>query len=812
MKLTIRPLLYFTVPFLLLLILFNGKQAFAQNVNEKELFNTGWKFHKGELKEAQSVTFADEGWRKLTLPHDWSIEGPFSNQWASATAFLPGGIGWYRKIFNLSPAQKGKRLYIYFDGVYMNSEVWINGHHLGKRPNGFIPFEYDITPYVSQTKGNVIAVKVDHSEFADSRWYTGSGIYRNVYLKVKEPVHLKLWGVGFSSPVVSEDKAEGHVELAIVNHQAGSAAITVKTSLINASGRIVVQKDLSVRVPANGSAPADLRFSVNKPLLWSVDQPNLYKLKITLWQNGKQTDYWQEEVGFRSIFFDVDKGFFLNDMAMKLKGVCIHDDAGALGVAVPAEVWIRRLRKLKAVGCNAIRLSHNPHADYLYRLCDQIGFLVMDEAFDEWEYGKNKWVEGWNVGTPAQFGYHEYFKEWAERDVKDMVLRSRNHPSIIMWSIGNEIDYPNDPYTHAVLDSGRNPQIYGKGFMPDHPPVSRLGELSGMLVSAVKSVDRSRPVTAALAGVVMSNTTDYPNNLDVVGYNYQEYRYREDHENYPNRIIYGSENGMHVSAWNAVDSNEYISAQYLWTGIDYLGEAGKWPSRSNEAGLLDLAGFEKSAYYLRSALWLKEPVVYLNSFAGEASERTVRNARLSGRSWNWTAGSKSKISCYTNCEEAELFLNGRSLGKKAVPKDHLVLFDPVDFVAGELSVKGYQQGKEVCSDAIRTAGAATVLKALVYRDKLIDPASPYQQIEVSVHDAKGVLVYEADGMLTVKANDDAVILGIENGDPGSHDSFTDQQHQVRNGKLIIYIKKANGEKPTQLTLSYPGASSTQVTI
>ncbi|WP_069659630.1 sugar-binding domain-containing protein [Arcticibacter eurypsychrophilus] len=811
MKLTIKPL-RIIIPLLLLLILLNGKTAFAQNVNEKESFNTGWKFHKGDLKEAQSATFSDQDWRGVILPHDWSIEGPFSNQWASATGYLPGGIGWYRKSFSLSQAQKGKRLYIYFDGVYMNSEVWINGHYLGKRPNGFTPFEYDITPYVNQVEKNVIAVKADHSEFADSRWYTGSGIYRNVYLKVKEAVHLKLWGVGFSTPLVNQAKADAQVNLSIVNHQSAIAAITVKTSLTDALGRVAAQKDLSLQVPANGSAPADLNFTVNKPLLWSVDQPNLYQLRVSLWQNGKQMDHWQDEVGFRSIHFDADKGFFLNDVAMKLKGVCIHDDAGALGVAVPEEVWVRRLRKLKAVGCNSIRLSHNPHAEYLYRLCDEMGFLVMDEAFDEWEYGKNKWVEGWNVGKPAQFGYHEYFKEWAERDVKDMVLRSRNHASIIMWSIGNEIDYPNDPYTHAVLDSGRNPQIYGKGFMQDHPPVSRLAEISKKLVAAVKSVDRSRPVTAALAGVVMSNTTDYPNNLDVVGYNYQEYRYKEDHENYPKRIIYGSENGMHVSAWNAVDSNQYISAQYLWTGIDYLGEAGKWPSRSNEAGLLDLAGFEKSAYYLRSSLWLKEPVIYLNTFDGEASERTVRNARLSGRSWNWTAGSKSKVSCYSNCDEAELFLNGHSLGKKVVPKDHLVLFDPIDFVVGELSVKGYRQGKEVSSDAIRTAGPATVIKAAVYRDKLIDQASPYQQIEVSVHDSKGVPVYLADGMLTVKTNDDVVIQGIENGDPAAHDSFTDQQHQVRNGKLIIYIKKANGGKPAKLTLSYPGASSTQVNI
>ncbi|GAA4317644.1 glycoside hydrolase family 2 TIM barrel-domain containing protein [Mucilaginibacter gynuensis] len=787
-------------------------EASAQNVNEKELFNTGWKFHKGDLNDAQNVTYNDAGWRKLTLPHDWSIEEPFSEKWASATAYLPGGIGWYRKTFTLSAVQAGKRLYIYFDGVYMNSDVWINGHHLGKRPNGFTPFEYDITPFVNKSKPNVIAVKADHSEFADSRWYTGSGIYRNVYLKVKNDVHFKLWGVGFSTPVVGKDKAEGKVNVAIANNQNAKASVTVKASLIDAAGKVVGQKSNTVTIAAKDSADTGLDFVVNNPRLWSVNKPELYTLTVSLWQNGKKTDEWKDEVGIRKIEFDADKGFFLNDENLKLKGVCIHDDAGALGVAVPPEVWVRRLRKLKAGGTNSIRMSHNPHADYLYKLCDKMGFLVMDEAFDEWEYGKNKWVEGWNVGKPANFGYHTYFKEWAERDVRDMVQRSRNHPSIIMWSIGNEIDYPNDPYTHPVLDSGRNPQIYGKGYMPEHPPVSRLGELSKKLANAVKSVDKSRPVTAALAGVVMSNTTDYPDNLDLVGYNYQEYRYKDDHAKYPKRFIYGSENGMAISAWNAVDSNQYISAQYLWTGIDYLGEAGKWPWRSNEAGLLDMAGFEKASYYLRKALWTNEPVIYLDSFDGTANERAVKNPRATNRSWNWPAGSKIKIRCYTNCDEAELILNGKSLGKQAVKNDHTLFFDAFDYEPGELLVKGYKNGKEICTDKLLTAGPVAAIKTNIYHDALIAKQTAYQQIEVNITDAKGILVNNADGLLNVKTNKDAVIMGIENGDATSHDSFTAAEHKVRNGSLIIYLKKLNPLTAVGIVLTYPGAAPVTVKL
>jgi beta-galactosidase/beta-glucuronidase len=328
-------------------------------------------------------------------------------------------------------------------------------------------------------------------------------------------------------------------------------------------------------------------------MLWSVDHPALYQLTVSLIENGKTIDHYSEAVGIRSIRLDADSGFFLNGANLKLKGVCIHDDAGALGVAVPEAVWRRRLITLKEVGCNSLRMSHNPHADYMYKLCDELGFLVLDEAFDEWETGKNKWIKGWNAGTPGKDGYHEYFKDWAAIDTRDMILRNYNHPSIIAWSIGNEIDYPNDPYSHEVLSTGNNPQIYGKGYLPDHPPASRLGELSKQLADVVRQYDTTRPVTAALAGVVMSNTTTYPENLDWVGYNYQEYRYAEDHAKYPSRIIYGSENGMALKAWNAVDSNQYISAQYLWTGIDYLGEAGRWPQRSNGAGLMDLAGFPK---------------------------------------------------------------------------------------------------------------------------------------------------------------------------------------------------------------------------
>ncbi|RZK60799.1 MAG: glycoside hydrolase family 2 protein, partial [Hymenobacter sp.] len=646
-------------------LLLVGRPALAQR--QQVLFNAGWKFHRGEVAGGERPATPDQSWRALDLPHDWSIEGPYSEQWASATAFLPGGVGWYRKSFARPAGFAGKKVFIYFDGVYKNSEVWLNGHRLGKRPSGFASFQYELTPYLHATGPNVLAVKVSHLEVADSRWYTGSGIYRNVYLLATAPVHVQPWGVAFTTPNVSARAATGRVAVAFTNASTQAATVTVTSTLLDSLGHAVATARRAVPTPAGAKGTATLTLPVGQPALWSADHPHLYRLRTTLAVGGQPVDEVSEQVGIRSVRFDANQGFFLNGNSLKLKGVCLHDDAGALGVAVPPEVWETRLRRLKAMGCNSVRMSHNPHADYFYRLCDRLGLLVMDEAFDEWERGKNKWVQGWNVGTPSQQGSHEYFAEWGERDLRDMVLRNRNRPSIILWSIGNEIDYPNDPYTHEVLSTGRNPQIYGKGYLPDHPPAAEMGPLARRLAAVVRQADPTRPVTAALAGVVMSNYTDFPAALDVVGYNYQEFRYPDDHRTYPQRIIYGSENGMGRAAWAAVDSNAYVSAQYLWTGVDYLGEAGRWPQRANGAGLLDLAGRPKPEYYYRQSLWISAPMLYLAvaeaPAAGAAPARRPRGAAT----WNWPAASQVRVTAYTTNEATELLLNGQSLGRQTGP-------------------------------------------------------------------------------------------------------------------------------------------------
>ena len=772
----------------------------AQQSREKISFNQDWRFFKGEVENGQAIDFNDDQWRRVNLPHDWSIEGPFSEKCASATAYLPGGIGWYRKTFTLPKIMDNKHIFIYFDGVYKNSEVWINGHFLGKRPNGFIAFEYELTPYLHKNGKNLIAVRVDHSQFADSRWYTGSGINRNVYLIAVNSVHVSQWGVDFTTPKVSKECATGMVEVSLRNQSNMAKHATVKVALEDAKGNVVSSAQNTLALAKNGSGKILISLNIKNPFLWSVEHPYLYQLKVKVYIDGKETNSYNDEVGIRTFRFDADKGFFLNGKNLKIKGVCLHDDAGALGTAVPPEVWERRLIKLKEGGCNAIRMSHNPHADYFYKLADQLGFLVMDEAFDEWETGKNKWISGWNVGVPGKDGYHEYFKEWADKDLKDMILRNRNRPSIIMWSIGNEIDYPNDPYSDPVLNIGRNPQIYGSGYLPDHPPASRLAEISARLVKVAKAADTSRPITAALAGIVMSNTTDFPQNLDIVGYNYQEYRYQEDHEKYPKRVIYGSENGMGLAAWQAVSENPFISAQFFWTGVDYLGEAGKWPGRSSGAGLLDLAGNPKPLYYFRKSLWTAKPMI---SFAVSSMPKDTSNKRLNYRrlqtSWNWNTDEEVRVTSFTNCASAELFLNGKSLGKKDQNADRIISWD-INYEPGTLVVKGYGHGKATIADTLQTSGNAAAIKANIY-------VSPFYkkpemtQIELQLIDDKGIPVVNDDHEIAVSISGPATLAGLESGSNTSHEDYKSNQRKTLNGKLLLFVNSQQKVGKVKITLT-----------
>ncbi len=767
------------------------------------LLNSGWKFALEDNPGFREFEYDDSDWEDVVIPHDWSVKGQLDPDLASCTGYLPGGIGWYRKTILIpSDSIQGNKVFLYFEGVYNRSDVYVNGHLLGHRPNGYISFLYDATPYIRFNESNTIAVRVDHSRSADSRWYTGSGIYRNVWLIRSRPVHLSQWGV-FAYPVkAGPDTGELKVETEIANESLEAVELVLKHELLSVEGDLVSEVSTARQIPAGSTGKGSLTLSVESPERWSVDEPHLYTLKTTLWQEGEVIDETSFRTGIREFRFDPDKGFKLNGVSMKMKGVCLHHDAGVLGAAVPREVWKKRLQALKDIGCNAIRTSHNPQSPDLYDLCDELGFLVLDEAFDEWEFPKRKWLKGWNVGEPGFQGSYDFFPKWGERDLADMVRRDRNHPSIFAWSIGNEVDYPNDPYSHPVLDGSSISQPMFGGYDPERPDANRLGDIAKVLVGVVKEHDTSRPVTAALAGVVMSNETEYPGALDIVGYNYTEDRYAQDHKKYPNRVIYGSENRHGYQDWLAVRDNDYIFGQFLWTGIDYLGESGRWPSRGMHVGLLDLGGFIKPLGYYRKAMWSTEPTITICTMPKPKGSRRSFNA---WPTWNYENGEKVRVICFTNAQKAELILNGERVGKAKSPdKETGVISWDIPFAAGKLEVTGLDaSGTELCRDSINTAGEPANLSVSCETGTL-NREGGVAMLVVRVVDEKGTSVMNSDLDILCSIEGPARLLGLEASNNRDMGDYTDNVQHAYHGRLLAYIQ-ATGQ-PGEITVSFSSES------
>jgi beta-galactosidase/beta-glucuronidase/uncharacterized protein YuzE len=770
-------------------------------------FNLDWKFLKGDDSDAFKQQFDDSEWRTLTLPHDWSIEGPFKKEFASSTGYLPGGIGWYRKKFIVPDRLKGKKVFIQFDGIYKNSEVWIHEQFLGKRPYGYSSFHYDLTPFLSfDNKENVIAVKVDHSDFADSRWYPGSGIYRNVFINLTDRVHIKPYGLFITTPKITTSEAEIQIQTSVKNEYSDIAEIKIQHTIKDENGKEHIACSTLETIPANDEQEFSHCLLLEQPNLWSPENPYLYSVETKVIKDGEVVDFETTRLGVRYFHFDVDSGFFLNGKNIKMKGVCIHHDAGCLGAAVPDKVWHRRLQLLKEAGVNAIRMSHNPPAPELLDMCDYYGFLVQDEAFDEWEFPKNKWVEGWNEGEPSLDGYASDFTEWAEKDLRDMVLRDRNHPSIVFWSIGNEIDYPNDPYSHPVLENR---------FKVNKPEAKGMGDIANRLVKVVKQYDPTRPVTAALASVIMSNETDFPDALDVVGYNYQEFRYSKDHKKYPKRVIYGSENGRDHDAWLAVKDNDYVSGQFIWTGIDYLGEARGWPLRHATPGMLDLAGFKKPLYFFKQSQWSEKDMVHIGMFSLGDKEKPgpINWDHEVACQWKGTDGETVRVVCCTNCQEAELLLNGESFGlkKREEYPDGTIYWD-IPYRPGTLKAIGISNGESRCTHELKTAGepAKVVMNAdtLSLKADRLDVA----HIEVNILDQDNHLVYDATNDLHCEIDGPGKIIGIECSNPTSHQDYKANFRQAYHGKILIYVQATDQPGTIKLKTSSVDLQSSYLEI
>ena len=772
---------------------------------EAKKFNENWLFSLSDDSLGASASYDDSKWRKLDLPHDWSVEGQLSPSLASCTGYLPGGIGWYRKHFQVT--DKAARHYIYFEGAYNRSEVYLNGHLLGKRPNGYISFMYDMTPYLKEGD-NVLAVRIDHSRYADSRWYTGSGIYRDVWMISAPDIHFAQWGIGWHATSLTDKQAVVAVDMEVEKHVKAAGALEVSAALYDAEGTLVAQGRKKVADTAEGIAKETVSLKVKKPRRWNLDAPYLYTLKTELLCDGKRIDGSSTNVGLRTLKFDANKGFALNGEWMKVKGVCLHHDAGVLGAVVPPEVWERRLRNLKEIGVNAIRMSHNPQAPVLYDLCDRMGFLVMDEASDEWEFPKRKWIKGWNVGEPSYDGSFDFFEEWIERDVTDMVRRDRNHPCIFLWSIGNEVDYPNDPYSHPILDGTTINQPMFGGYKPDAPDAMRIGKIAKRLAACVRAVDTSRPVTGALAGVVMSNQTEYPEAVDVVGYNYTENRYDEDHATYPDRVIYGSETGVGIEAWHAVRDKEFIFGQFLWTGTDYLGESGRWPSRGLYTGLLDFGSFPKPRGYFRASLWSEKPVTYIGTYPKH--DWVSMDA---WDLWNYEPGQLIRVVCYTNAPQARLLLNGKEVGqmKPYDDKSGIIYWD-IPYQDGELRAEGCDAtGKVLSSYVIKTSGRPYALRATVDKEVLsTDKATAHVTIEVV--DEQGTIVKLGDNDVTCQIEGPARLLGLEGSNNGDMSDYTDNHHRAFHGRLLAYIQTTGEKGEIRVKLTSPLLKGAEVVL
>ena len=797
--------------------------------------DAGWRFHQGDVMGAEAATYDDMDWRRLDVPHDWSIEGDNlrENLGGGSIGFFPTGMGWYRKTFDVKAFDRNKRYSIEFDGIYMLSTVWINGHELGTWPYGYSSFSYDLTPYL-RAKGNVLAVRVDNSRHGNSRWYTGSGIYRHVRLVETARTHFAKWGVFNSTMHLTEKEAAIRVKSELENDDNRDKQLTLSHTIIDADGNIVARAEQRVGIAAGSRGTDEQTINVPDPVLWNLDNPYLYTLRSTLTEGKRLVDEVDNVLGIRTIEYPLDKGFLLNGQQVKMKGVNLHHDGGAVGAAVPERVWERRLEILKSGGCNAIRTAHNPPAPEFLDLCDRMGFLVMDEAFDQWINAKNK------------EDYHLYFREWHERDLTAMVARDRNHPSVVMWSIGNEIR--------------------------DQRSAEGPGAAAEM-IAICHRLDDTRLVTSG-NDEIASNSPTSPEFLaafenDIIGYNYpdrwrtrREVVYAIDKAAYPNRRVVATEStglggprrqyqwpgttpppqlgagadgfspqqqqphfrrrnrGLISSEmidveqrWRFTTAYDYVIGDFMWTGIDYYGESG-WPSRGSMSGYLDNCGFPKDGYWFFKSIWSQEPVLHLLPH------------------WNWEGheGQIMQVACFTNCEEVELFVNGKSYGKKATefprrgvnpswasydPGKHfattadLHLTWDVEYQPGEIKVVGKRDG-QTFEDVIRTASVPAQLRATVDRPSFRAIPSDVAHVTIEVLDKDGNLCPLADNQVRFSVKGGRLI-GVESGNMTDLSSVLASERKAWSGKCLAIIA-ADRPGPVTVTAQSDGMPASTVTF
>lgn len=755
-------------------------------------FDSDWRFLKGDAAGADKPDFDDSAWRKLDVPHDWSIEGPVDekNSTGQGGGFMPSGIGWYRKHFTVSNDFRDRSVSIEFDGVMANSDVWINGFHLGGRPYGYISFGYELTPHINFGKDNVIAVRADTSKQPASRWYTGAGIYRHVRLVIKNAVHIPEWGAFVSTPKVSDKEAVVKVTAEVVNQSARPTQVSLHVDLIAPHGRLISSGDdlrRSISLAPNQTVTLELEAVVTNPQLWNVGNGVIYRAVAKIRANGKVVDEENIPFGIREFHFDPATGFWLNGKSLKILGACLHHDGGAFGAAVPLAVWEHRLNELRKLGVNAIRTAHNPPAPDFLDLTDRMGFIVMDEMFDQWTVAKNP------------FDYHLNFNDWSKIDLRDTVRRDRNHPSVIIYSAGNEIhDTPNAELAKTILRG---------------------------LVEEFHRNDPTRPVTQALFRPNVSH--DYDNGLadllDVVGQNYREQEILAAYRQKPTRKILGTEDTHELIQWLAMRDHPEYSGQFIWSAVDYLGEAGRYPRVANNSGLLYKTGAPKPIAFQRQSWWSDTPMVYITRRVArtplaptDPGYNPIDERRPQVLYSDWTPGNlqphEESVEIYSNCEEVELFLNGKSLSRQSRPKDDSPRVWKVNFASGSLRAVGMNRGIIAASYELRTAGNPSQLRLTLEKSSIVNSWDDVGFITASVLDEQGTLVPNAENLINFKVDGPGFVAAVDSANSNSHEPYQANQRQAFQGMCLALIK-ANADKgKIKLTAKSPNLKSASIEI
>ena len=751
-------------------------------------FDQDWRFAKGDPPAAEIPSFDDNQWRNVQVPHDWSIESPpdSKNRSGRGGGYFPAGIGWYRKHFTLPSRAAQRRIFIDFDGVMDNCDVWINGVHLGTRPNGSVSFRYELTQHLQfgDDQSNVVAVRVNRSAQPASRWYTGSGIERHVHLVITDPVHLYRWSTFVMTPRSTAWAATARVRSAVINQSPAASAVTVEISIQSPDNVTVATATLPTQIVAPGKTVVFSRdLMVSRPVLWSLESPQLYQAAVRVRSGDTTLDEETVSFGIREIRFDAATGFWLNGRNLKIKGAALHEDGGAFGGAVPLGVWSRRLSELRRIGVNAIRTAHNPPSPQFLDLCDRMGFLVLDEFFDVWTVGKNP------------YDYHLYFRDWAEDDTRDTVRRDRNHPSIIAYSAGNEIrDTANADSAKKTLRS---------------------------LLKVFHAEDPSRPVTQALFRP--NATHDYHDGLadmlDLIGQNYREDELLAAHQARPQRKILGTETRHNRQAWVAMRDHPSFAGQFLWAGVDYLGESPGWPAISEDFGLLDRTGEFKARAYQRQSWWSSEPMVHIvrritaPADASGSDESASRPAQTVIADWTPEDGGPhtENVAAYSNCEQVELVLNGQSLGSKPKPADDAPRVWEVRFAPGRIAANCRNGGAVRATAALRTAGPPAKIQFTADQAKLKPGWDNVVFLTATVVDAAGVRTPHASNRISFQAAGPGMIAAVDNADPASHGPFQATACSAFEGRCVA-ILRATGAGPIRVTASSPGLSAALVMI